>query len=349
MRGIRRRAFTLVELLVVIAIIGVLIALLLPAINAAQEAGRRAACVNKLKQCGTASLNYESTYGTLPAGSNKGYLIDSNPSRGGQCFNQNLAILPFMEGKSIYNRFNFQVPPNAAPNASMATQVEPDFLCPSWAGPPICYCRCTEYQDQAYSMVTCYVGNAGPVLIHTGQYPAECPCKDTDTNPVCYCAQTTDHQATRSYSQTPPFCNTDIGIFYSEVPIGCKMNRITDGLSKTIMEGEQLPDRTLHASLYNLNGSTATTNVPMSADMSLCPPVSGPSSLSNAELHSQNLTQNCDGFKSAHPSVCNFVMCDASAHSFPLTIDYEVFNDLGTKSDGEISTLYSHLAVAPPP
>ncbi len=252
-----------------------------------------------------------------------------------------------MEGKSIYDRFNFQVPPSAGPNAIMATRVDPDFLCPSWNGPPICHCRCTDFSDEEYAMVTCYVGNAGPVIIHTGQYPSACPCKDTDTNPICYCAQTTDHQDTRGYSQKVP-SNTDIGVFFSEIPVGCKFKRITDGLSKTIMEGEQLPDRTIHASLYNLNGSTATTNVLLNADMSLCPLVSGPTTLSNSALHGQNPTQNCDGFKSAHPGVCNFVMCDASVHGFPLTIDYEVFNDLGTKSGGEVSTLYSRMTVAPP-
>ena len=197
-------AFTLVELLVVITIIGILIGLLLPAINAAREAGRRVACVNKLKQIGLAFLNYEGSYGTLPAGSSKGYIADSTPPKGGECFNQNLAILPFMEGKSIYSRFNFQVTPVAAPNAAMATVVCPDFLCPSWTGPPICYCRCTAAPDEAYSMVTCYVGNAGPVLIHAGQYPAVCPCKDTDTEPICYCAQTTDHQGSRSYRRRRP-------------------------------------------------------------------------------------------------------------------------------------------------
>lgn len=297
----RRSAFTLVELLVVIAIIGILIGLLLPAINAVREAGRRAACINKFKQIGLAFLNYEGALGTLPAGSSKGYLYETTPSRGGQCFNQNLAVLPYLENKSIYNRFNFQVMPNAAPNAVMATQVVPDFLCPSWVGQPILHCRCTNYPDPEYSMVTCYVGNAGPVIIHAGAYPGQCPCKDTDTNPICYCAQTTDHQETRGYSATATTVtpsNADIGIFYSEVPRGCKLTRIIDGLSRTLLEGEQLPDRTPHAALYNMNSSTATTNIPLNADMSLCPLIGG-AMIDNGTVHSQNATEDCDGFKSA--------------------------------------------------
>jgi prepilin-type N-terminal cleavage/methylation domain-containing protein/prepilin-type processing-associated H-X9-DG protein len=91
-----RRAFTLVELLVVIAIIGVLVALLLPAVQAAREAARRMKCQNNMKQLTLAALNYHDTFLQLPPG-----CIKSNTT-GWHVF-----ILPFMEQRPLFEKFDF--------------------------------------------------------------------------------------------------------------------------------------------------------------------------------------------------------------------------------------------------
>ena len=110
--GSRRPGFTLIELLVVIAIIGVLIALLLPAVQAAREAARRSQCVNNLKQIGLALHNYESansrfppgaiTYQDIPLDCNVG--ARSTPGRGHTFFTM---ILGYMEQQAIWNAVNF--------------------------------------------------------------------------------------------------------------------------------------------------------------------------------------------------------------------------------------------------
>jgi prepilin-type N-terminal cleavage/methylation domain-containing protein len=102
--GIDRRAFTLVELLVVIAIIGVMVGLLLPAVQAARESARRMQCSNNLKQLGLAFHNYESTHKTFPHGSLGG--TSSLPAN--ICgINWRVSLLPFLEQSNVYDQLSF--------------------------------------------------------------------------------------------------------------------------------------------------------------------------------------------------------------------------------------------------
>src|SRR4051812_44153289 len=105
-----RPAFTLVELLVVIAIIGVLVALLLPAVQAAREAGRRASCNNNLKQIGLAMQNYHSTFNCFPVARNPYPLVHSSLSR----------LLPFCEQGNAYSQINYGVPLTDVANLAAA-------------------------------------------------------------------------------------------------------------------------------------------------------------------------------------------------------------------------------------
>jgi prepilin-type N-terminal cleavage/methylation domain-containing protein/prepilin-type processing-associated H-X9-DG protein len=111
------RAFTLVELLVVIAIIGILVAMLLPAVQMAREAGRRTQCVNNLRQLGIATLNYEQSHQRFPAGR-------VMP----RVWGQHVRILPFLEEASTYDLVDYeqQIGDNAARLQHIQT-----FLCPS--------------------------------------------------------------------------------------------------------------------------------------------------------------------------------------------------------------------------
>ena len=100
----RRRGFTLVELLVVIAIIGILVALLLPAVQSAREAARRAQCSNNLKQMGLAMHNHHDTYKELPGafwykGADVGWSWKS-------AWSWNAQIMPFMEQSALYDQLD---------------------------------------------------------------------------------------------------------------------------------------------------------------------------------------------------------------------------------------------------
>src|SRR5690348_2162073 len=103
----QKRAFTLVELLVVIAIIGILVALLLPAIQAAREAARRSQCVNKLKQLSLAVLNYESAKKVLPYGNTPNY---TGTWKTGPCAGAPPTAPPSGNGLAHHSFFSFILP-----------------------------------------------------------------------------------------------------------------------------------------------------------------------------------------------------------------------------------------------
>ena len=137
MQSRHRRGFTLVELLVVIAIIGILVALLLPAIQAAREAARRTQCTNNLKQIGLAMQMHHDTFKVLPYG----HKIPAPPYNNNQDFGEAtwiFAILPYMELTAVYDmadpRFGFgsaAPAPSTTNNAPVVRERLPPFECPS--------------------------------------------------------------------------------------------------------------------------------------------------------------------------------------------------------------------------
>ena len=175
MRSSRMRAFTLVELLVVIAIIGILVALLLPAIQAAREAARRTQCTNKMKQLGLAMLNYESAKKQLPLaytpnytgaigkGACPGLNTTGNTSNNKPNHFVLTFILPYLEYQQLFDQIDIQsqnwnsttksATKNTINNDVVKVDIQ-DFLCPSTEGRPLKYT--TEYytmvdiQDTAY-------------------------------------------------------------------------------------------------------------------------------------------------------------------------------------------------------
>lgn len=120
-----RRAFTLVELLVVIAIIGVLVALLLPAVQAAREAARRMSCSNNLKQLTLAIHNFESTNGTLPAGEYRQIGVSA------AYFSPHAMASPFFEQGNFYSQLDLNLGPYDAVNYNAAIPQPKMLSCPS--------------------------------------------------------------------------------------------------------------------------------------------------------------------------------------------------------------------------
>jgi prepilin-type N-terminal cleavage/methylation domain-containing protein/prepilin-type processing-associated H-X9-DG protein len=124
-----RTGFTLIELLVVIAIIGVLIALLLPAVQSAREAARRSQCVNNLKQLGIAAHNFHDTQNQLPVSTRVDGLTTS-PRVSGLT-----RLLPYIEQSAIYDAFNLKINWGSPENTTVSTTKITGFLCPTSPNP----------------------------------------------------------------------------------------------------------------------------------------------------------------------------------------------------------------------
>jgi prepilin-type N-terminal cleavage/methylation domain-containing protein/prepilin-type processing-associated H-X9-DG protein len=144
-----RDAFTLVELLVVIAIIGVLVALLLPAVQSAREAARRTQCTNNLKQLALAMHNYHDTFGTLAAGLVNTYASPAGQAAANQAsWGWGALILPYLEQAALQQRVGVgRISPNEYQNGAVSPStgvslkdpslVVRTFLCPADASPPL--------------------------------------------------------------------------------------------------------------------------------------------------------------------------------------------------------------------
>lgn len=305
-------AFTLVELLVVIAIIGVLVALLLPAVQAARESARRIQCTNHLKQIGLAIHNYHDTKGAIPFGS---------PGNGGNTAipitgTWGAFILPFIEANNHYDLFDFNVPMSHANNVDAVTKFVPTYLCPSdtTAAEAILANRAggVTYHNPAKAMGMWYPGCMGPTHMDN------CPfCPDPNPGVGNWCCRGFNFASTTGAGFEAGDYQGMFGRHFKTI----RFNDVTDGLSNTLMAGETLPKHCLWNSAFSPNFSTTSTNIPLNT-------------LENAGNSASNWFRTC-GFKSKHQNGANFVYGDGSVHFVRTNIDFRLFNDLGTRAGGE--------------
>jgi prepilin-type N-terminal cleavage/methylation domain-containing protein/prepilin-type processing-associated H-X9-DG protein len=335
-----RRAFTLVELLAVIAIIGVLVGLLLPAVQSAREAARMSACQNNLKQIGLAVLNFESGRNQLPPLQidTSGYTWPSPVS-----FNTIgyatlfVHILPFVDAQSVYDNFKIQEPisywGNAGSDCSNYTwlknskcYVGPTYLCPSRRTSTATVFNNDKYYPHDYAVVTYRADTQ--CWLRSGSEQAIMPAQPL---------------------------NVDTSLRTVGGFIASKTKDITDGLSSTLMIGEKHITRLRYVgsthsglndgtSLYGmkyggLNGTTASPEggwvYPQGGEMFMARNLKNhPLGRGQTDVFTDMNASGAAQFGSWHPGACNFVLCDGSVVTLSVSIDQTLLEKLAQRKDG---------------
>ncbi len=326
-----RSAFTLVELLVVIAIIGVMVGLLLPAVQAAREAARRMQCGNNLKQIGLAMHNYHDTHRRLPPGTRGGSTWAQAGIKDGT--NWRISILPFLEQTAIYDQLDFAGSfggGNTAETAYLGNEVLrgwvfPGYRCPSSALPlyPQTYQNTSggtgSFNNQGNGMGIHYVGimGAAPAFSWT-----QSGYRDCGQGWSCDQGMMTMNEAMSLASATDGTSNT---ILISEQSGQVRQTDLTSNYY-----GGWHGARNNH----KLGDTTCTDHWQTGTTCIRQPPNSQLDDAGNRLPYRNNTTVN-----SFHPGGIQVVLADASVQFISNSIDFQTFKALAIRNDGRVVSL----------
>jgi len=316
-----KSAFTLVELLVVITIIGILISLLLPAVQSAREAARRLQCSNNLKQLSLAWLNHESSVGFLPSGGWGSYW-GPHPDRGfgkRQTGSWGYSVLPFIEQMALYQlgAGGTEAQIQAANKVRIETPLA-CWNCPS-RRPAIAYPMYDKLASWVYNPLPCsdssarlsaavrsdYAANGGQSFVSFGVGPTSLSQGDSG-----------------GFTFPDASGTTGVNFVRSEIT----MANIRDGASNTYMIGE----KSVSPDLYNTGSSYGDDQSIYVADDfdNVRWTGNGPPYQDQAGSDASAL------FGSAHESGCNMAFCDGSVRTVSYSISHDVHICLGNRNDG---------------
>lgn len=342
--SIPRGGFTLVELLVVIAIIGVLVSLLLPAVNAAREAARRTQCMNNVRSIGQAVLNLESAFRSFPGGGITPWPQIEDYSVSGRPFGpkrQGLSwafqILPFLEEGAVHG-LTTTVQITDSPIAL--------YFCPS-RRPPTAY----ESGGVTYWLMDYTSLNPIPTRAQIGAGIFNSNMRIMAGRPTRGCRKAFAFWGTRTYrNDHEPVPKSDLGSAYvgfngaivrgsywvddgQVIDLNYEalttVRKLKDGLSKTSLVTEKrIRIGDSPGAAYDDRGWSDGWDLD-TVSSTACQPT--PDSRERREEHANVITAG-----SAHPAGLNVVFCDNSVHFINYDINLEVWNNMAHRSDGQV-------------
>ena len=329
-----RRGFTLVELLVVIAIIGILIALLLPAVQAAREAARRSQCTNQLKQMGLGSLNHHDVHGHFPT-SGWGFLWVGDPDRGfdrsqpgGWVYN----ILPFIEQGTLHGMGQGLTIAPVANAAALQDDTSPAKAQASSIriGTPVPALNCPSRRSSiAYPATTAHRHLRAPNGTASTLNVARCDYAGNGGDvPNLYAAGPATYAEEATYQLWPDH-TTATGVIYGRSEIAIR--HVTDGTSNTylIVEKYLMPDN-----YRNGEDPGDNENMYMGFNEDIVRWTGNGVTYILPPLQDTPGVLGRDGFGSAHAAGMNAALCDGSVHFISYAIDQEMHRRLGNRKDG---------------
>ena len=306
-----KRGFTLIELLVVIAIIAVLISLLLPAVQSAREAARRAQCVNNLMQIGLALNNYESAHYCYPPGViNPSGPIDNLPK--GVHYNWMVQILPYLDQRNAAAHLNYRTGLYDVSNQTVRGLSIGTFVCPS---------------DPFRGFGT--GGKLGQSSYAANYHDSESPI-DTSNNGVFYLNSATRLDQILDGASYTIF----VGEHKSQPYLGW-----ASGTAATLRNTGSQPNSTnAFPPLIREDGSIDTKGVdpnfgPANSENN---PELEPLPNETQEQTRQRLLRYCGGYSSYHPGGCNILLGDGSVRFMKSSIGSQTFRKLGNRADGQL-------------
>lgn len=312
-----RSAFTIIELLVCIAVIGILMALLLPAVQMARESARRVQCQNNLKQLSLAVIQHEDTFNVYPS-NGWGYQWMGDPDRGSgikQPGGWIYQILPFIERADMHNiGAGLPDPLKRLELAELSSMTLSAVRCPTRPAPaacprdPVIVWRNAELAS--HFSRTDYVANAGDRLLRT---PVEGPQSLAEGDDPSYAW---------------PDSTAASGIVFQRSEI--RPRDITDGMSNTYLLGEKFVDPTFYT-IYGDEGYDQPFAV--GADWDLVRWTEKP------PLQDRNTAYDPQRFGSAHTGGFQAALCDGSVRAISYTVDGNVHRHLGNRHDAAVVTL----------